>query len=210
LEEQETRSHRWSTALLILLAHGLLIEALLRESKQIRFPRHDLSEPLRVYLLPGEGSPAIDSPKAYRSSMVPPRRSAPKGKMPTEEPPTITHPIEELTPRPQIDWQHELELAALNGVTDEETTRSYLDLSKSMSPSQLEWLKQHRMEPASSPGLTWKRPRVEITKDGLPIVHLNDHCVLVPLFLIPMVFCSVGHIEPNGDLFNHLHDPRQP
>jgi hypothetical protein len=210
LEQKETHRQRWAAALLILLVHGLLIEALLRESKQTRFPRHELSEPLHVYLLPREGSPVIDFPRAHSSSTVPPRSSAPKGEMPKEEAPTITHPIEELTPRSQIDWQHELELAALNGVTDELMKKSYRDLSRSMSPSQLEWLKRHRMEPASNPGMTWKRPRVEVTKDGLPIVHLNDHCVLVPLFLIPMVFCSVGHIEPNGDLFNHMHNPQPP
>ena len=112
------------------------------------------------------------------------------------------------TAAPGIDWRRELELAAQNQASNADKQQKFRDLSKSMSPAQLDWLKRHHMEPANNPGKRWKRPRVEVTAGGLPIVHLNDHCVLVPLFLIPMVFCSIGHMDSDGQLFDHMHDPR--
>ena len=42
----------------------------------------------------------------------------------------------------------------------------------------------------------------EFERPGLPILWIYDHCVLVML----MVFCRVGHIEANGDLFKHMRD----
>jgi len=43
---------------------------------------------------------------------------------------------------------------------------------------------------------------------GIPIIWVNDHCVVVPLMMF-MMFCQVGHIEANGDLFKHMRDPGQ-
>jgi hypothetical protein len=55
--------------------------------------------------------------------------------------------------------------------------------------------------------MSWRMPRVEVDKDTLlPIIHINDHCVLVLLF----VFCGIGHIQPNAHLLDHLHDPVAP
>lgn len=48
-------------------------------------------------------------------------------------------------------------------------------------------------------------PRFEFDRhSGLPIFWINDHCVLVTL----LVFCSIGHIEANGDLLKHMRDPQ--
>jgi hypothetical protein len=41
----------------------------------------------------------------------------------------------------------------------------------------------------------------------MPIVWINDHCVLV-MFIIPL--CNFGHDGPNGDLFKHMRDPKPP
>jgi hypothetical protein len=57
------------------------------------------------------------------------------------------------------------------------------------------------LEPAA-PGIPWQRPRVEITPGGLPVIWINERCVLV----IVMVFCGIGHIEADGGLFNHMRD----
>jgi hypothetical protein len=208
LEETGTRKRRSAVFLLILLSHCLFIEALIRKGKEIKLTRPELSEALRVYLLPQKVPPVSDAPKPESPLKVPQEGSVLNRETSPGLAPTVpTAPLIETPPAaPQIDWQGESELAAKNRASEAEKDNSYLDLSKSMSPAQLDWLKRNHMEPAG-PGITWKRPRVEVTKDGLPIVHINDHCVLLPILLIPMVFCSIGHIEPNGDLFKHMHDP---
>jgi len=195
--------------LLVFLLHGLLIAVLMRERKLVLFSKHELSEALLVYFLPRESSPAHDALKAESSSQLVRSNNILQRKRPSVSSPnaSISPPMEPATPPPPIDWQRELESAVQNRVANEDAEKSYRDLSKSMSPSQIDWLKRHQMEPAS-PGVTWKTPRVEVTKDGMPIVHINDHCVLVPVLFVPMVFCSIGHIEPNGDLFNHMRDPQ--
>jgi len=54
------------------------------------------------------------------------------------------------------------------------------------------------------PGIEWRHPRFEFDRNsGLPVLWINDHCVLVTL----IVFCGIGKIEANGDLFKHLRDP---
>ncbi len=197
--------------LLVLLLHGLLVEVLLREQKRIRFTGRQSLDPLHVYFFSRETLQARDVPAAESPAKAPRKNSTLKRNMPPENASSapVTPLVEAAPPTPRIDWPHELELSAQNRVADEEKGKAYRDLAKSLSPSQLDWLKQHHMEPAS-PGLAWKSPRVEVTKEGIPIVHISDHCVLVPLLFVPMVFCSIGHIEPNGDLFNHMHDPKPP
>lgn len=79
----------------------------------------------------------------------------------------------------------------------------YRDLS-ALSPEQLDWIKRNRMEPAP-PGIAWTHPRVQFDKNsGLPMIWINDRCVLVVL----IVFCGIGRIEHNGDLFKHMGDAR--
>ena len=197
--------------LLVILVHGLLIEVLIRELKRDRFTKRESAEALLVYFLPRAASPARDLSTAEGSAKASPRSGVFRRSAPVEpaRSASATPPVEAMPATPTIDWQHELQLSAQNSLADDKKEKSYRDLAKSMSPSQLDWLKQHQTEPAS-PGLTWKTPRVEVTKDGLPIVHINDHCVLVPLLFVPMVFCSIGHIEPNGELFKHMRDPKPP
>ena len=58
-----------------------------------------------------------------------------------------------------------------------------------------------------TPGLQWTHRRVQFDRDtGLPMVWINDHCVLVTVF----VFCAIGKIEANGELFKHMRDPTDP
>jgi hypothetical protein len=108
---------------------------------------------------------------------------------------------------PKIDWAKEAELATQNAIADAAKENDYRNLS-ALSPEQLSWVRQNHLEPAA-PGIAWKYRRVEITEGGLPIIHINDQCVAIP-FLMMMVFCKIGHIEPNGDLFKHMRDQHIP
>lgn len=111
------------------------------------------------------------------------------------------------TIRPWTDWEHEAELAAQNGVAAAERDKNYRNLS-GLAPEQLAWIRRNHMEPVP-PGIPWRHPRVEYSEGGFPLIWVNDHCVVVPMMML-MMFCQVGHIEANGDLFKHMHDPREP
>jgi hypothetical protein len=118
---------------------------------------------------------------------------------------TTTNTPEELPPN--IDWDKEAELAAKNAVANADKQNTNRNLS-ALSPAQLEWVRQNHLE-AAPPGIPWKYRRIEVAEGGFPIIHINDHCVAIPL-LVMMVFCKIGHIEPKGDLFDHMQDPRNP
>jgi hypothetical protein len=122
-------------------------------------------------------------------------------------PPDQANPTNEAPAAPKIDWANEADLAAQNAMARAAAEENYRNLS-GLSADQLKWVRENELVPAE-PGIPWKYRRVEITEGGFPIIHINDHCIAVPLLLM-MVFCKIGHIEPNGDLFEHLRDPPTP
>jgi hypothetical protein len=111
------------------------------------------------------------------------------------------------TQAPPVDWRHEAQVAVDAALAKAEAEQAYRNMA-SLSPEQLSWVRQNHWVPAK-PGIPWKYRRVEVTPDGFPIIHINDHCVAIPLLLMA-VFCQIGHIEPNGKLFEHMRDPRNP
>jgi hypothetical protein len=108
---------------------------------------------------------------------------------------------------PKLDLEKEAELAIQNAIANTGKDNGYRNLS-ALSPEQLSWVRQNHLEPAE-PGIPWKYRRVEITEGGFPIIHINDHCVAIPLLMM-MVFCKIGHIEPKGNMFEHMRDPHDP
>ena len=200
----DTRDRRPLVFLAVLVSHAVIVLLLTRAARQPISPQNDSLEPLVVMFL-HDGARAV-------TNAVTPRR-------PDVSPPTVPGvPALKLEPVPDgateappeappsaIDWQHEAELAARNGVADAEKQRNYRDLS-ALSAEQLSWAKKNHMEPAA-PGIQWTHPRFEFdAHSGLPVFWINDHCVLVTL----MVFCGIGHIESNGELFKHMGDPHDP
>jgi hypothetical protein len=142
-------------------------------------------------------------PVTTTSTATPLNSNAPRPKPPTPAPqPEASHAITRPSDAaPKIDWQEEAELAAQNDVANGEKERNYRNLG-GISEAQLKWVRDNHMV-QMAPGIVWAHPRVEIDKATLlPIVHINDHCVLVLVF----VFCSVGHITPNGHLLDHMRD----
>jgi hypothetical protein len=108
---------------------------------------------------------------------------------------------------PKIDWEEEAERATRDALTNAGRENDYRNLS-ALSPEQLSRVRQNHFEPVA-PGIPWKYRRVEVTEGGFPIIHINDHCVAIPLMMF-MVFCTIGHIEPNGDLFENMRAPHDP
>jgi hypothetical protein len=184
--------------LAVLMLHAAIVLLLIRPARLLTHSGTS-DEPLILMFLRSRIPPATEvaTPRPAPASKA---RSAKHEGAPEAAPDNAITLPPEASPRPSVDWQHEAELAAQNAVADAESQGNFRDLS-SLTPLQLDWIKQNHMEPAP-PGIPWKRPRVEVTPGGLPIIWINERCVLV----IVMVFCGIGHIEADGGLFNHMRD----
>jgi hypothetical protein len=198
---QDTRDRRPLVFLAVLVSHAVIVLLLVRAVRQPISPHNDPYEPLVLVFL-HDGARAITNAVMTRRPDVSPPDvpRAPDLKLEPVPDDAIEAPPQ-APPPPAIDWEHEAELAARNGVAEAEKQRKYRDLS-ALSAEQLSWAKKNHMEPAA-PGIQWTHPRFEFdAHSGLPVFWINDHCVLVTL----MVFCAIGHIEANGNLFKHMGD----
>ena len=202
-----TRDRHWRPLafLAVLISHIVIVLIVLRTGRLRISSPADSYEPLILMLLhdsirvPPEAAPQRPTPvpRAAGSSA----RAAKPESVPDS---AITLPPA-VPPPPEIDWQREAELAAQNGAADTEKQRNYRNLA-GLSPEQLSWIKRNHMQPMP-PGIEWTHPRFEFdSHSGLPIFWINDHCVLVTL----MVFCGIGKIEANGELFKHMGDGHDP
>jgi hypothetical protein len=181
-----------------MILHGAVVLLLIRATQQLRPPIASVAEPL-IFLLPHKDetvqAPAASSAPASVATPAKHKRSA----APIAQSDAITLPTEAASPK--IDWDHEAELAARSQLTDAGKERDYRNLG-GLSDAQLKWVRDNHMVPMA-PGIVWAHPRVEVDKATLlPIIHINDHCVLVLVF----VFCGVGHIQPDSHLLDHMHD----
>jgi hypothetical protein len=191
--------------LAVLISHIVLVLIVLRTGRLRISSPADSYEPLILMLLhdpiraPPEAAPQLVAslPRTSDSNA----RAAKPELVPDN---AITLPPEVPRP-PEIDWQREAELAAQNGLADAEKQGNYRNLA-GLSPEQLNWIKRNHMQPMPA-GIEWTHPRFEFdSHSGLPIYWINDHCVLVTL----MVFCAIGKIEANGELFKHMGDAHDP
>jgi hypothetical protein len=186
--------------LAVVVLHGAVVLLLLRATQQLQTPVRADVEPLVFLLLRSREPPPVTTAAAETpsNSKAAKRRPPQLPAAPLQAAPQIVPPPSEAAP--SIDWQREIELAAQSGVAIADKERNYRNLA-GISEAQLKWVRDNHMV-QMEPGIVWARPRVEIDKATLlPIVHINDHCVLVLMF----VFCSVGHITPNSHLLDHMH-----
>jgi hypothetical protein len=196
----DTRDRRPLVFLAVLVSHAVIVLLLVRAVRQPVSPHGDSSEPLVLVFL-HDGARAITNAVMTRRPDVSPPAVPRAPALKLEPVPDDATGAPPETPPPAIDWEQEAELAARNGVAGAEKQKNYRDLS-ALSAQQLSWAKRNHMEPAA-PGIQWSHPRFEFdAHSGLPVFWINDHCVLVTL----MVFCAIGHIGANGDLFKHMGD----
>jgi hypothetical protein len=196
VNEKNGRGLRPLILLGVLLLHVAVVLCIIYSVSRVTRTAILSAEPLTLMFFPRKESAhgELPVPSARRPSAPAPKASPPPSDaitLPREAPET-----------PAIDWEHEAQLAIENGNAAAAKEKDYRDLA-GMSSAQRTWLEQNRMVPMS-PGIRWTHPRVEFDKNtGIPVVWINDHCVLVLLF----PFCAIGHIEPNGELFKHMRDP---
>jgi hypothetical protein len=194
--------------LVVLLAHGVVAILLIRERSRQPAPAEPPSPLILMYLntpsptqerRSAESKPAVSAVQGRKT-----RDSNQGGKAPDAAAAIQNIPM---PPAPKIDWAHEASLAVASSVAKAEIEKTYRNLA-GLSQAQLEWLMRNRFEPMP-PEFQWDHAhthRIE-SEDGMPIVWINDHCVLV-MFIIPL--CNFGHDEPKGDLFKHMRDPKPP
>jgi hypothetical protein len=194
----DRRDRRAVIFLAVLMAHLVVLVAAIRAARLVYSPRRPY-EPLVLM-------PLRDTAPSNKEVSPPPAPSsrARVAKHEHRQDNAITMPPD-VPAQPKIDWEHEADLAVQNHLAGAEKEKNYRNLS-GLSSAQLSWVRQNRMVPAP-PGIAWHHPRFEFDKStGLPIFWVNDHCVLITI----MIFCGIGHIESNGELFKHMRDPPEP
>jgi hypothetical protein len=207
LSTADTRNRRPLILLVVLLCHVAVVSLVVRAGRQLISRSPPTREPFLLLLLPTSTHNSADI-KTSPHAAAKPTISQSKGRSvdpAPEQDDAVTILPKELTPH--IDWEKEAEIATADAVTNAESQNANRNLS-ALSPAQLSWIRQNHLEPAA-PGIPWKYRRVEVAEGGFPIIHINDHCVAIP-FLMMMVFCKIGHIEPKGDLFDHMRDTHTP
>lgn len=202
MSTKDTRDLRPLVLMAVFLLHGAVILVLIRAGERganlFEAPRDSLV----FLLLPDKPR---ETPKVAAPS-VPPVPHAKSDRHHSELQPVPESTITNSEPSPsRIDLEREIQLAVQNALANAEKERNYRNLA-ALSAEQLKWVRENQLAPAT-PGIPWTYRRVEVTQGGFPIIHINDHCIVIPLMMM-MVFCKIGHIEPRGDLFNHMESSR--
>jgi hypothetical protein len=206
LSTTDIRDWRLLILIAVLMCHIAIVLLVIRAARTPNSSSMPRYEPLVLLLLP----PRVRVPDAVTSHRPAdqPSSTAPKVRATkpsdTADNAISVSPIEQ---PPRIDWEKEARKAAQEAIADADKQNAYRNLS-ALSPEQLSWVRKNHLEP-TVPGIPWKYSRIEVTEGGFPIIHINDHCVSIP-FMMFMVFCKIGHIEPKGDLFDHMRDPHNP
>lgn len=106
-----------------------------------------------------------------------------------------------------IDWLGGAEDAARNEINAEDEARRRANwLSRSIDPD------THPLILALEPMYAQKDPpfpvfhRVQVVDHKVILIQINDHCALAFILIFPLVACKLGHIEPDGTVFEHMHD----
>jgi hypothetical protein len=204
LSTRATRDWRPLIFFAVLMFHIAIVLLAIRAARLPISPSAPMEEPLVLLLLPPKARIATDVPAPQTRVGQP--RLAPSKAVEPKLAPNGSNAATGSPQQPPIDLEKEAQLAAQNAIANAARENDYRNLS-ALSPEQLSWLRQNHLEPVE-PGIPWKYRRIEITEGGFPIIHINDHCVAIPLMLM-MVFCKIGHIEPKGDLFDHMRDPEK-
>ncbi len=127
------------------------------------------------------------------------------------QPEQTPQPIES---HPPIDWLADAEFAARDEIaSDIEKRRRAEWLLRGADPETHPLIQALKPMYPKMPEFGWDHARihrVEHVQGGPLIVWINDRCALAFLGLAVLPVCQIGHMEPNGALFEHIHDPGPP
>jgi hypothetical protein len=187
----------------VLLLHALVFSLALRADRGRRPPKA-ADESLAVWIVRRQEWPREQPP-------TPPTARAPRARAPAPSPAPAAAaappPEAPSAAGPRIDWERAAVDAARASAATAAAGAGYRDLAGA-PPAVRAWIEGEHMERAPA-GIPWRHSRVEFTPEGFPIIHINDHCVSLPMLAF-LVFCKIGHIEADGHLFDSLRAPREP
>ena len=194
-----TSARRLPALAVVAGAHALALWWFLALTRTQAIPGAADASALVLLLLPEQGSQSVIAPPSERARQ--PRPPA----LPLEPP----RPLGSAAPAPgapstAIDWAAEAADAASRWVArDEAKTRTARAFGVPPASAML------APAPARTPGLAWnyaRTHRVEALPGGVTVFHVNDHCAIALLWIMPFFGCSLGKIPTRGDLFEHMHD----
>ena len=201
MADSQRRAQQLSIIAVVAAAHIAACWLLLTTTHPLTIPT--LSQRLQlVFILPPIIPPESNarSPTSTRRT----QRSSPQNTAtpPTAQPNTAPSSDEPAAIHPPIDWAAELDRAARDSISAE----------PSREPRNFGFPHASTPPPSKSPEFAWSHARthrVESIPGGGLLINVNDRCVVV---LIPFPFfgCALGKKPPNGDLFEHMHDPSGP
>jgi hypothetical protein len=154
----------------------------------------------------------IDVPESVARTPAPARPSQPSVRQSEAIPPlnrrrTLSQPSaaapgeEDNAIHPPIDWANELNRTAKESASGESAPKPREFGAPHVAPTPR----------AKPPEFGWSHSRthrVETGPGGLAAIHLGDHCV-ISFTPLPIMLCTPGKTEANGDLFKHMNDPPQ-
>jgi hypothetical protein len=193
---------RTTTLLLVATVHALVLWLLWRAPRPLREAAETITSMLlwlpastQNATLPSAAVPRAASRAAHSGAAPAPQAT------PSREPGAITTPIT-LPPAGPLgtDWSAQLGAAADLALKKEKQAR---DQAGAL-------MRKFVIEPdplnpghGAGAGMRWYEAGIHRidTRSPLPVLHLNDRCVLMA-FILPL--CAIGHIEIHGDLFQHM------
>jgi hypothetical protein len=109
-----------------------------------------------------------------------------------------------------IDWLAEAERAAQGEVASEADRKRRAEwLSRGTDAESHPLVQAFKPLFPKTPPFGWyhaRTHRIEAIKGGPLLIWINDRCFLAFLGLAIIPVCKIGHMEPDGALFEHMHD----
>jgi hypothetical protein len=198
---------RTTTLLVVAAAHGLVLWMIWRTDVPVVDEVETIASVL--FFLP-ENSRTVQPPADARVSRAAASTHAAAGSIARVQP----QPLISLRPAGNsstaitvpsasgagVDWSTELSAAADSTLKKEKQARDQLGVFTRKFLVEADPRNPGR---TTNRGFRWYEAgthRID-TRGGIPVLHLNDRCVLVA-FIIPA--CAIGHIEIHGDLFENM------
>ena len=210
-------TRRSAAALVVVAAH--IAAFLLMRDELLR--QRSVGETLEFvsFLVPDE----TRATRAHSPAVQPRRRSAARPRRPaatdaahvSEDARSIPNEITpQATATPQIDWLDEAAKAAQDQVASEADRKRRAEwLSRGTDADTHPLVAAMKPMFAKTPEFGWSHEhthRIEHPPGGPLLLWINRRCLIAFVGLAIVPACAIGHIEPNGKLFEHMSDGSLP